>query len=573
MVGRHRGDEPLPLDRHQLELAVELGELHRPADHPDIELAADERGQLRHRRELSEHEIDIGMAVAELAQHVRERRAEHRRADEADRERPLRSARDRPGAVGRSVDRCEDRACVLEEALARGGERHPAPVAGEQCDAELALERADLLAQRRLRDMQPRRRPMEMQLLGHRDEVTKMPQLHRRHPTPARAMRDNPPRMPDETASAAAQLAPAHADAIEIFAEVLAQSEEEGLGDDFYSRLCEGITRCTALRRVVIFRYDSTRRRILAAGAFGVDLALFAEDFFTLESAALAREALEQDRVLETSDDLALQLPAEYVERLQARTVVCSPMSARGRWLGAILGDRGGDGPPLTASEREVLWILGKMAALAAMARAATRQHERAVALEQRIDLARGGCSRERAVQGGWFWRVLALSGNQPFDEETRRRCAEEVQQALGDLRTALQRPLGRSAAATRTRLAEEVMRLRHEYPELGITVDGAPVAAPETLEPLAQSVLSEAIRNAAKHSRATRVGVRTETSDGTCVLEVTNDGAHDAADGPAGMGLRLAGFEALQAGGLLEFGAREHGRWQVRLVVPFEEQ
>src|ERR1700733_711729 len=164
-------------------------------------------------------------------------------------------------------------------------------------------------------------------------------------------MRDNPPGMPEETASAAAQLAPAHADAIEIFAEVLAQSEDEGLVDDFYSRLCEGITRCTALRRVVIFRYDSTRRRILAAGAFGVDLGLFAGDFFTLESAALARDALPQDRVIEISDDLARQLPAEYVERLAARTVVCSPMSARGRWLGAILGDRGGAGPAVTAKQ------------------------------------------------------------------------------------------------------------------------------------------------------------------------------------------------------------------------------
>src|SRR6185437_14919310 len=103
--------------------------------------------------------------------------------------------------------------------------------------------------------------------------------------------------------------------------------------------------------------------RILAAGTFGVDLGLFAGYFFTLDSAALAREALEQDRVIEISDDLAQRLPAEYVERLNARTVVCSPMSARGRWLGAILGDRGGEGPPLTASEREVLWILGKMAA------------------------------------------------------------------------------------------------------------------------------------------------------------------------------------------------------------------
>src|ERR1035437_3516602 len=82
-------------------------------------------------------------------------------------------------------------------------------------------------------------------------------------------------RMPDDTAPAP-QRTPAHADAIEIFAEVLAQSEEEGLGDDFYSRLCEGITRCTALRRGVIFRYDSARRRILAAGSFGVASARFA---------------------------------------------------------------------------------------------------------------------------------------------------------------------------------------------------------------------------------------------------------------------------------------------------------
>jgi len=382
-------------------------------------------------------------------------------------------------------------------------------------------------------------------------------------------MRENPPTaMPDPVAPSI-QLTPAHADAIEIFAEVLAQSEDEGLADDFYSRLCEGITRCTALRRVVIFRYDSTRRRILAAGAAGVDLELFRGDFFTLESASLAREALEQDRVLETAEDLEHKLPAEYVERLQARTVVCSPVSARGRWLGAILGDRGGEGPPLTAPEREVLWILGKMAALAAMARAATRQHERAVALEQRIDLARE--VHEGVVQR-LFGVSLALSGEQPFDEQTRRRCAEEVQAALGDLRTAMQRPLGRSAAATSTTLAEEVARLRHEYPGLGIAVDDdAELAAPPALEPLVQSVLAEAIRNAHKHSHATRVGVRSDMSEGNFVLEVTNDGVEESGE-PAGMGLRLAGFEALQAGGLLEFGAREGDRWQVRLVVPYED-
>ena len=35
------------------------------------------------------------------------------------------------------------------------------------------------------------------------------------------------------------------------------------------------------------------------------------------------------------------------------------------------------------------------------------------------------------------------------------------------------------------------------------------------------------------------------------------------------GVGLRLAALEALQAGGLVEFGEREPGTWQVRLVVP----
>jgi signal transduction histidine kinase len=358
---------------------------------------------------------------------------------------------------------------------------------------------------------------------------------------------------------------------MEIFAEVLAQSEEEGLGDDFYSRLCEGITRCTGMRRVVIFRYDSARRRVHVAGTYGVEMSLFADDFFTVESAPLARRALESDQVLEASSDLDRELPAAYVQRLAASNVVCSPMSARGRWMGVILVDRGGGGPPLSEGEREVLWILGKMAGLASMARAATRQHERAMQFEQRIDLARE--VHEGVVQR-LFGVSLALSGDHVFDEETRSRCAEEVQRALSELRLAMQRPLGRSAPPTKTTLLQEVARLRHEHPDLGIELVGSPAAVPPPaeLEPLAQSVFAEAIRNVDKHSRPSSVSVATALREGTFVLEIANDGV----TGPparTGMGLRLAGLEALQAGGLLEFGAREQGRWQVRLVVPLGER
>ena len=361
-------------------------------------------------------------------------------------------------------------------------------------------------------------------------------------------------------------LASAHIGVIEFLADVLATSEEEGRAADFYGRLSEATTHLTPLRRAVIFRYDSARRRVRVAGGFGVDLDEFERLFITVESAPIARRALEEDRVIETSVALETELPPEYVQRLGLTTVVCAPMVARGRWIGVILGDRDAGEPPLSDSEREVLWILGKTAALASTARVATRQHEKAKQLEQRIDLARD--VHDSVIQR-LFGVSLALSGDQPFDEQTRRRCAEEVQSALGDLRSALQRPLGRSAARTKTTLHDEVQRLSHAYPELGIEPeDGSEIAAPVELEALAQSVLTEAIRNAQKHASASRVAVQTAASDGTFVLAVTNNGVRGRPR-RTGMGLRLAAFEALQAGGLLEFGQRGEDSWQVRLVVP----
>jgi signal transduction histidine kinase len=92
----------------------------------------------------------------------------------------------------------------------------------------------------------------------------------------------------------------------------------------------------------------------------------------------------------------------------------------------------------------------------------------------------------------------------------------------------------------------------------------------PPGLEPLAQSILAEAVRNAHKHANPTRVSVRVGRSDGAFVLEVANDGVL-AGRQLAGMGLRLAAFEALQSGGVVEFGEHEPGIWQVRLVVPYE--
>ncbi len=229
--------------------------------------------------------------------------------------------------------------------------------------------------------------------------------------------------------------------------------------------------------------------------------------------------------------------------------------------------------PPLREADRSLLWTLGKVAGLVSVARTVSTQSERARALEQRIDLARE--IHESVIQR-LFGVSMALDGEGDLPAQARERCAQETQEALHDLRTALQRPLGRAPRPTATTLVAEIDRLARANPALNITlVSGESAAVPASLEPLAQSVLTEAVRNAAKHAHPSFVNVRFGSDAGAFVLEVVNDGvevvdrgAGGAARPSAGMGLRLAAFEALQGGGIVEFGEREPGVWQVRLVV-----
>jgi signal transduction histidine kinase len=65
-------------------------------------------------------------------------------------------------------------------------------------------------------------------------------------------------------------------------------------------------------------------------------------------------------------------------------------------------------------------------------------------------------------------------------------------------------------------------------------------------------------------------VQVTLDTVDGTLTLEVANDGV-SGRPRSTGMGLRLAALEALQVGGIVEFGEREPGLWRVRLAVPVD--
>ncbi|MCW3014864.1 MAG: hypothetical protein JWO02_1956 [Solirubrobacterales bacterium] len=370
-----------------------------------------------------------------------------------------------------------------------------------------------------------------------------------------------------------------HIDAIEIVVDLLAQIESDDAPGAFYDRLCEAICRVTSMDRAVLFRYDAPARRVTAAGTHGLDMELFSDSLFSPDSTPIARQALVEDRVIEISDEASSLLPERYASLIHDTVLVCTPMSASGRWVGVVLSDRPRSAGPLGDAERHLLWTLGKTAALAAIARIATFQVERARQLEHRIDLAR---EIHDGVVQRLFGVSLVLASGQAMDAETQLRCAEEVQAALEELRTAVQRPLGRAARVTASTLREEIGHLRAaaaeepDGPEITLNdPDDALSTLPADGEALAQSVLVEAVRNARKHAKPTRIDVSLTLHEDALVLEVANDGVQAGANGRragapmTGMGLRLAAFEALQVGGVVEFGKRDGGRWVVRLVVP----
>jgi signal transduction histidine kinase len=355
-------------------------------------------------------------------------------------------------------------------------------------------------------------------------------------------------------------------EALGVFVALLSEVETAAPSSaEFYDRVCLATSRLAHLKRAVIFLWDDARREVRAVGSRGVPIDAFSGLYVSTENVPIARDALAGDCVVEARERLEEQIPAELVRALQLRNLVCTPISAGGRWFGALVAEREED-RPLQEAERQTLWTLGKVAALAASARIATRQQERAQRLTERIDLARE--VHESVVQRLFGVRMM-LGADGELTEPDRRRCLDEIQEAVNELRVAVQRPLARMPPAVGRTLAETLRRLTVEHPDLGLRVQwetGAEV--PEHFEALAQNVLAAGVRNARRHARPTAIDVAIAHDRDALVLQIVNDGV-GSGPGGAGMGLRLAALEALNHGGLVEFGREEAGRWRVRLIMP----
>jgi signal transduction histidine kinase len=364
------------------------------------------------------------------------------------------------------------------------------------------------------------------------------------------------------------------ADALDVIAGLLPDLDDElgSSGTRFFDRLCDAMCRLAGLERAGLMLYDAARKLVVPAGSHGVEPQLLEQIYGTLEETPIAQRALAEDRVIEVSDELEKHVPPRYARFAGVTTLTCTPVSAAGRWLGVIFADRGGGRFELTEEERRLMLALGKAAALAAIARLGVTQQMRAQALSARLDLAQE--LHERVVQR-LFGVSLALGAGGELGPAELQRCATEIREALAEMREEMSRPMLPVPVSTGASLSAELQRLSHHYEHIRFEVEWQPgVEISAELEPLAQTVLAEALRNCDKHAAPTEVRVRIGAQDGAFVLEIQNDGvAEGNGHRGAGMGLRLAALQAIQSGGMVEFGPAEGGRWRVRLVAPLPEE
>lgn len=353
---------------------------------------------------------------------------------------------------------------------------------------------------------------------------------------------------------------------VEVLVGLLAELDEATESGVFYDRVCRAVCTLTSMKRAALLLNDETYRAVIPMGSHGVDPELLKRIEGTLDETPIARLALEEDRVVEVSGSLHGHVPARYAELADTPTITCTPISAARRWLGVIFADRGGEDFTLDEGERETMLTLGRLAALTASVEHSTEQRESERRLAERVELTRE--LHENAIQR-LFGVALALGSERGLSADERRRCQEELRSVVADLRHALTRPVATAPRGHQTSLVQLLGRLRERRPELRLEWEEG-VEVPADLEPLAQSVLNEALRNADRHAEPSQIDVRVGSDGDTFTLTIENDGSReDRATKGGGLGLRLAALEALRYEGLIEFGAPSAGHWRVRLVVP----
>ena len=250
---------------------------------------------------------------------------------------------------------------------------------------------------------------------------------------------------------------------------------------------------------------------------------------------------------------------AELLRGLGFRSAVGAPVKLGGRLWGAVMVSTVEETPFPPGSEQRV----ADFSELVALALANAEAREALAASRARI-VAAGDDERrrlERNLHDGAQQRLVALSltlrvvgmklaGGDPEAPSLLRRAEAELAEALEELRE-LARGIHPSILTDRGLVpALEMLAGRASLPvELSVTLDER---LPGPVEAAAYYIVAEALTNASKHARASRVRVGLSRSDGSVLVEVADDGV-GGADRRRGSGVRGLGDRVEALGGKLE--------------------
>ncbi|MFO7777166.1 MAG: histidine kinase [Nitriliruptoraceae bacterium] len=312
--------------------------------------------------------------------------------------------------------------------------------------------------------------------------------------------------------------------------------------------------------------------------------------------AVLVREGalLRSDAVTGLPRDAAVGVPAEELEKLSHRrrilraerdlpTALASAKDYAGYWRALPLGVAR---PPLAFL---VAGFDEADAARAARTRLQVLAQDGGLALDNarlfdRTQLRAADAARRRiaaelhdgvAQSLAHLKLELGLLGrSEVVDHDELRRLSRVADSALVELRdtiAGLRAPSGSDVAALLGRHLEDLRSPRG--PRLTLTVHEQVLLDPDRADE-ALRVAQEALSNALRHAHASEVELTLDTTGGTVLLTITDDGTgpqttSDQAGG--GVGLRSMRERADRLGGKLEIGASDHGGTLVALAFPAE--
>src|SRR4029077_20810072 len=173
MIARENHDERLLRDQFVFKIGIRL-----PAEESDIELPALEVVRKHCRMVARNSNFNIGQFVTKEACGARQP-IDFLADLEADGESRFDRLRGAPRCLCRCFSLSQRQPRMVQKGPFGGGQFDAVHAAAHQLDADLILEVADLATEGRLRRVEPfLRRQRQAALLGDRDEIAKVPELH-----------------------------------------------------------------------------------------------------------------------------------------------------------------------------------------------------------------------------------------------------------------------------------------------------------------------------------------------------------------------------------------------------------